>query len=189
MIIIQATVPTCLALSKKHKKTIKQKLLEDEIIPDVIDDIPEAANVTVEFPSGAKVHYGNELTPTQVKDMPTINWSAKNDELYMVVVLCPDAMTRTDHEYRNILYWLVVNIPGKAIDKGETLAEYIGVGPPEDTGLHRYVYLVYAQKDHNIHSNMKIKNDSLVGRPKFSIREFAGQHYSKPVAGKAPIQT
>lgn len=47
--------------------------------------------------------------------------------------------------FREWHHWLVANIPGTAVGKGEALAEYVGSGPPDGTGLHRYVYLVYKQ--------------------------------------------
>ena len=35
----------------------------------------------------------------------------------------------------------MVNIPGNDVAKGEEVATYIGSGPPEGTGLHRYIFL------------------------------------------------
>jgi phosphatidylethanolamine-binding protein (PEBP) family uncharacterized protein len=42
-------------------------------------------------------------------------------------------------------HWVVVNIPGSDVSKGDVLSTYIGAGPPKGTGLHRYVFLVYEQ--------------------------------------------
>ena len=53
----------------------------------------------------------------------------------------PDAPSRADPEFREWRHWLVVNIPGCDVGKGEEVAAYIGAGPPEGTGLHRYVFL------------------------------------------------
>lgn len=39
-----------------------------------------------------------------------------------------------------------MNIPGNDISKGDTVIEYVGAGPPPDTDLHRYVFLVYKQQ-------------------------------------------
>lgn len=46
------------------------------------------------------------------------------------------------------MHWGVVNIPGANVTAGQTIAEYVGAGPPEGTGLHRYVLLVFKQ-EHN----------------------------------------
>lgn len=38
----------------------------------------------VTYPSGVKVEQGNVLTPTQVKDVPSIKWEAENNAFYTV---------------------------------------------------------------------------------------------------------
>lgn len=43
-------------------------------------------------------------------------------------------------------HWLIGNIPGSDIKKGDVLADYRGSGPPEGSGLHRYVFLVFKQE-------------------------------------------
>ena len=53
----------------------------------------------------------------------------------------PDAPSRKDPKYREWRHWLVVNIPGGDVSKGEVCAEYVGAGPPKGTGLHRYIVL------------------------------------------------
>ena len=40
-------------------------------------------------------------------------------------------------------HWLVLNIPGNDVSKGEVRKGYIGSGPPKDTGLHRYTFVLY----------------------------------------------
>lgn len=51
---------------------------------------------------------------------------------------------------REWVHWVRVNIPGDNLpcdgkDGGEDLKAYVGSGPPKDTGLHRYVFLVFKQ--------------------------------------------
>ena len=53
----------------------------------------------------------------------------------------PDAPSRKEPKYREWRHWVVVNIPGGDVSKGEVCAEYVGAGPPKGTGLHRYVIL------------------------------------------------
>jgi phosphatidylethanolamine-binding protein (PEBP) family uncharacterized protein len=66
----------------------------------------------------------------------------------------PDAPSRADPEFREWRHWLVVNIPGCDIDKGEVAAAYIGSGPPEGTGLHRYVFLGKAEPTYPVRVNI-----------------------------------
>lgn len=118
-----------------------------EIAPDVVDKLPPQGGLEVKYPLGVAVEDGNELTPTQVKDEPTVVWEPKQEApLYTLLMVDPDAPTRSDPKYREILHWAVVNIPGNQVNQGQTLAEYIGSGPPKGTGKHRYIFLLYSQQ-------------------------------------------
>lgn len=99
----------------------------------------------INYPSGVSVQQGNELAPTQVKDIPTLVWEADSNDFYTLIMTDPDAPSRADPKFREVRHWTVVNIPGNKVAEGETLIEFIGSGPPKDTGLHRYIFLVYKQ--------------------------------------------
>ncbi|KAK3908481.1 Phosphatidylethanolamine-binding protein-like protein [Frankliniella fusca] len=147
---------------------------KEQISPDVIDKIPsEVAKVS--YPSGASVDLGNELTPTQVKDIPTVSWNADTNAFYTLCMTDPDAPSRKEPTYREWHHWLVGNIPGADVSKGETLSEYVGSGPPEGTGLHRYIFLIFKQSG---------KLTSADNRGCFAIRKFAAKYnLGDPVAG------
>lgn len=57
----------------------------------------------------------------------------------------PDAPSRDKPTFRSFKHWAVINIPGADVGKGDEITEYIGAGPPNGTGLHRYVFLIYKQ--------------------------------------------
>lgn len=118
---------------------------EHQVIPDVIDVVPPAI-AEVKF-GGVEVSSGTVLTPTQTKSPPThLTWPSEDGTLYTLCMTDPDAPSRQKPKFREWHHWLVVNIPGCAVSEGETLSQYVGSGPPKDTGLHRYVYLVFRQK-------------------------------------------
>lgn len=96
-----------------------------------------------------------------MKDIPTVSWNAEASAFYTLcmtgkklylkhvkinflsklklnslLVLDPDAPSRKEPTYREWHHWLVGNIPGADVSKGETLSEYVGSGPPEGTGMH-----------------------------------------------------
>lgn len=77
----------------------------------------------------------------------------------------------------------MVNIPGNKISDGEVLTEYIGSAPPKGSGLHRYVFLLFKQRqklkfDEPHHSNLDGK------RGNFSTEKFAKKYnLGKPIAG------
>lgn len=96
------------------------------------------------------VDLGNELTPTQVKDKPILTWQADKDAYYSLVMVDPDAPSRTNHTLREIRHWLVMNIPGCSVDSGDEVIEFIGSGAMRGTELHRYIFLIYKQPNGKI---------------------------------------
>lgn len=128
---------------------------------------------------------GNELTPTSVRNQPTeIYWPTETQRLYTLCMTDPDAPSRVRPTSGEFKHWLVVNIPGTNVSQGETLAQYVGSGPPAGTGLHRYVFLVYNQPGRiETHEN-PIDDRTIEGRRFFKIRQFAEMHHlGEPVAG------
>lgn len=79
---------------------------------------------------------------------------------------------------------MVGNIPGGDISKGETLSAYVGSGPPEGTGLHRYVFLIYKQSGKLTFDEQRLTNTSGDNRGCFAIKKFADKYkLGDPVAG------
>ncbi len=62
-------------------------------------------------------------------------------------IVDPDAPTRTEPTFREVRHWLVVNIKGNDLSSGTVKYEFIGSGPPKDTGLHRYIFVVFKQPE------------------------------------------
>ncbi|XP_018790299.1 PREDICTED: phosphatidylethanolamine-binding protein homolog F40A3.3-like [Bactrocera latifrons] len=152
------------------------------IVPDIIDNKPKGL-LQVTYPSGVEVELGKELTPTQVKDQPTVRWEAEDNALYTLFMVDPDAPSRAEPIYREILHWLVINIPGNKVAEGQTVAEYRGSGPPEGSGLHRYVFLVFKQSG-KIESTKFIPKTSREGRIKVTTRDSIAKHnLGDPIAG------
>lgn len=107
----------------------------------------------VSYQSGVSANLGNELKPTQVKDKPTLTWEADENAYYTLIFVDPDAPSRANPRNREFRHWLVMNIPGSAVDQGDEVIGFIGSGAPKGTGLHRYIFLIYKQPngiiDHN----------------------------------------
>ncbi|XP_057668960.1 protein D3-like isoform X1 [Diorhabda carinulata] len=162
---------------------LKEKMEKEEVIPDVIDKVPEEVTEVI-YPSGAKVNLGNELTPTQVKDEPVVKWTSDDNAFYTVAMVDPDAPSRKEPKVREVLHWLVGNVRGSDIKSGDVIAEYRGSGPPLNTGLHRYIFLIYKQNNKIEFSEKRIDNRTREGRLNFSIRKFAEKYnLGQPVAG------
>ncbi|XP_066598716.1 protein D2-like isoform X2 [Prorops nasuta] len=160
-----------------------EALKTHEVIPDVIDEIP-ASVLDVTYSGNLTVEIGKELTPTQVKDPPNVKWDADANTFYTLCMTDPDAPSRKEPKFREWHHWLVGNIPGSDILKGDVLSAYIGSGPPEGSGLHRYVFILYKQPKKLNFDEKRLTNRSSANRAQFSIRKFAAKHnLGNPIAG------
>lgn len=63
-----------------------------------------------------------------------MKWNAESGALYTLCMTDPDAPSRQNPKFREWHHWLVGNIPGSDIAKGDTLSAYVGSGPPQGTG-------------------------------------------------------
>ncbi|XP_025203864.1 protein D3-like isoform X2 [Melanaphis sacchari] len=167
----------------EHKFNVRQAMQNQQVIPDVIPVAPKEI-LQVNYASGKKALLGNELTPTEVKDLPSVSWNADPNSFYLLCLTDPDAPSRAEPTIREWHHWLVGNIPGKNVSLGETLSEYLGSGPPPEAGIHRYVFLVYKQPSKLSFDEPRLNNRSVEHREKFSINKFALKYnLGTPVAG------
>ncbi|XP_058812159.1 protein D3-like [Topomyia yanbarensis] len=181
--LLFALIVTVLACQSVAQEGPSSAFVGNGIIPDVIAVAPPAI-VKVSFPSGHEVNLGNELTPTQVKDQPSVSWDADPNALYTLIMTDPDAPSRAKPKMREWKHWLITNIPGSDVASGETIAEYISSAPPEDSGSHRYIFLVYKQPAGKIQFDEPKQSNRNPNRGKFQAAEFARKYnLGTPVAG------
>lgn len=73
-----------------------------QVVPDVVPVAPiDIATIT--YVSGVSCNAGNELTPRQVKDIPKVEWNADASTLYTLCMTDPDAPSRQDPIYREVI--------------------------------------------------------------------------------------
>jgi phosphatidylethanolamine-binding protein (PEBP) family uncharacterized protein len=105
---------------------------------------------------------------------------------YVLMMIDPDAKSRVSPTVSPIRHWLIVNIPGSAllagdvgggpvggpaVGQGTVLSEYHPPGPPNQTGYHRYGFLLFKQP------NATLTYASLpTNIAHFHFRAFAQQH-------------
>lgn len=153
------------------------------VVPEIISVSPQIF-MEILYPTGAIAKTGNELTPSQVNDIPLIYWKADAEQFYTVIMLAPDSPTRDNPIYGNIVHWLIVNVPGHRVEEGQTVCEYLGSIPPPDTGMHRYLFLVYKQKNRINYTEDYIPYNNYSGRKFFSLVKLVRKYYlSDPIAG------
>lgn len=90
------------------------------------------------------VYNGNRLYAKDAIEKPQVTWKPKSTEkkeFYTLVFTNLDGHLKEDDA--EVLHWFVGNIPGNQIDQGETLCSYLPPFPPNGTGWHRCVFLLY----------------------------------------------
>lgn len=74
-----------------HSNTDQLDILTDFIKNDIVQDLDllsaPSEFVNVSYSSGKSVHLGNVLTPTEVKDQPTLSFAAKKGIYYTVLLV------------------------------------------------------------------------------------------------------
>ncbi|XP_069112763.1 large ribosomal subunit protein mL38-like [Argopecten irradians] len=100
-------------------------------------------NVCYEYDSESVtvVYNGNTIPPSEAEAVPQIEYDFVADKFYTLTLTAPDShLQDNDSEY---LHWLVGNIPGDDVSKGEELCSYLPPFPVRGTGFHRYVFMLY----------------------------------------------
>lgn len=64
--------------------SVLQKFISEGIVSDIIDEAPQNV-LKVTYSSGGIVN-GVELTPTQVKDQPQVDWVAEAGAYYTLIL-------------------------------------------------------------------------------------------------------
>merc|ERR1711994_360714 len=157
------------------------KFESDEINKDMKITTP-ASLLKVSY-NGVDISPGQVMTPTQVQDQPVLSWEVEEGAFYTVIMNDPDAKSRAEPMFREWHHWMVGNIPGNNVSAGETLSAYVGSGPPEGTGLHRYVFLVYKQPSKLPFDGVPRLGLTPDQRPNHKAAEFAAKHGLQLIAG------
>ncbi|XP_013403127.1 protein D2 isoform X2 [Lingula anatina] len=97
----------------------------------------------------------------------------------------PDAPSRENPKFGEWHHWLITNIPGNSVSQGDVMSEYVGAGPPKDTGLHRYVFLLFKQSGgkQTFEGLHKLTNRSGNNRKSWKVRDFAKKYNLQLLAG------
>ncbi|CAN7985434.1 unnamed protein product, partial [Ixodes hexagonus] len=137
--------------SHRHASPAATNLLEtSHIVPDVICAVPQGV-VHVKY-SNAEVCMGNTISPQEARNKPEVTFDAQGQSPpFALVMVDPDAPSRSNPIYRSWLHWLTVNAPSsERFSEGEETVPYNGPSPPPGSGPHRYVFLLMAQNGKNI---------------------------------------
>ncbi|CAA7394655.1 unnamed protein product [Spirodela intermedia] len=147
-----------------------RQLVKARVIPDVINLFVPSAKLEVKY-SAIRVVNGLLIPPSAAAKTPSVRIHSRRRspvDLYTLIVADPDAPSPSNSTLREILHWLVVNIPRGNVTRGEELVPYVGPAPP--IGVHRYVFSLFRQKKPL--KGVKVPT----GRALFRTRRFAADN-------------
>ncbi|XP_070821154.1 phosphatidylethanolamine-binding protein 4 isoform X3 [Chaetodon trifascialis] len=116
---------------------------------------------------------------------PQIYFSgAQKKKMYVLVMVDPDAPSRTKPTSAHWRHWLVVDMQGSALKnghiKGTTLTEYAPPTPPQETGFHRYQFMLFEQLPD---APVSLTEREKSSRGKWDLEAFIRRfHLGEPVA-------
>ncbi|XP_034473662.1 putative odorant-binding protein A5 [Drosophila innubila] len=173
----------CLTRAEHDELNVRRIMKEMEVIPDVIKEPPKEL-LKMRFENDLEIVEGKVYTPAELKFQPKLEWNADAQSYYTIVMLSPDAPSRENPMYRSWLHWLVVNVPGKDVAKGQLISEYYGPLPLKDSGLCRYVALVYQQSDKLNFEEKQMDLKSAEDHSNFDVQKFTQKYVmNDPLAG------
>ncbi|XP_043703040.1 protein MOTHER of FT and TFL1-like [Telopea speciosissima] len=121
-----------------------QSLVISRVIGDVIDMFSPSVSMSVKY--GIKdVSNGCDIKPSMATNPPHIVISGHHDDLFTLVMTDPDAPSPSEPSMRELVHWIVVNIPGGTNPtRGKEILAYSC--PRPQLGIHRFVFVLFKQK-------------------------------------------
>ncbi|XP_076286146.1 mitochondrial ribosomal protein L38 [Lasioglossum baleicum] len=117
-----------------------QHLFKDAYFKPVV---PLEIDYQVQDDEFVRVYTGNVIKPSEAREPPNVNYSAKDDTLWTLIMSTPDGnLQKWNSEY---CHWFVGNIPGNAVEKGEQIVDYMKPIPSRGIGYYRYIFVLYKQ--------------------------------------------
>ncbi|XP_072938538.1 large ribosomal subunit protein mL38 [Epargyreus clarus] len=116
------------------------------------------------------VFTGNVIKPLEASKQPIVNFESDNEALWTLALTNLDGhLKENDKEY---VHWLVANIPGNHVEKGDTIVDYLRPFPLKGTGYHRYVFVIYKQNGKVTYEVPKVVASSSLDDRTFVTREW-----------------
>ncbi|KAH6638647.1 phosphatidylethanolamine-binding protein, partial [Truncatella angustata] len=180
-------------------------LKKAEIIPTVIDDFLPTLIMGAQWSSKDYAELGNTLEVKKVRDEPTITLNGSStfspnlcraSTTYTVTLTDPDAPSRDNPKWAEMCHFIATGLVLSSSAGGscthvqlsnlKDIMPYKPPGPPEKTGKHRYVFLVFAPANGTSEAlNLTKPADRQhwgTGKERHGVRDWAHLNGLVPVA-------
>jgi phosphatidylethanolamine-binding protein (PEBP) family uncharacterized protein len=173
---------------KKHQEkmaatTLIDSLTSASLLPSRIipQNFTPTYDVSVSFPTKSPSN-GSLVRVSEVKETPTISFSPISDsnsaQSFTFFLIDPDAPTPDDPKFAYWRHWVVTNIPSSAkdISEGKTLTQYLAPGPKDESGPHRYLFLLFTEPQGFSIEKADVGGEEFVDRRSFKADEFVSKY-------------
>jgi len=173
---------------------IRDILLDNEIIGDVLDDFEPSYYIDLAYPKFHEpVMLGNDIPVKAVSKRPTFSFHAitppveDSNSTFTLILTDPDATSRDNPKLSEQCHWIMTNlttpipswfVPQKLME-GE-LESYLPPAPPKKTGKHRYVFVLLEGETADLKAP-KERPHWGYGKVRHGIRDWAEEHDLKVV--------
>ena len=114
-----------------------------------------SGSFSVAYPGGGGFTPGKALPAPLTCEPPTVCYKAEHGssaKRYTLIMTDPDAPDRAAHAFREFVHFVVSDITAESLaaggaPEGTTVLDYLGVGAPCKSGMHRYVILLFVQPE------------------------------------------
>lgn len=137
--------------------------------------------LNVSFPSKSPTN-GSLVRVSDVKERPTVSFSpaanTASAQSFTFILIDPDAPTPDDPKFAYWRHWVITNIRSSAKDvsEGNTLTQYLAPGPKDESGPHRYLFLLFKEPEGFSIEKSDVGGEEFVERRSFGAKEFVEKH-------------
>jgi hypothetical protein len=143
--------------------TLLASLRTASLLPSPLIPASFAPSYKLSVSFGAFAPQNGELARVgQVKDEPRVTFEriggagekGEDEERFTFAMLDPDAPTPADPKFAFWRHWVVASIPSSTsseseaeaeVSAGRTLTPYLAPGPKDESGPHRYLFLLFRE--------------------------------------------
>ena len=154
-----------------------------------VSEVKEAPTICISVPPSSSSSSGKDDDGASAPATTTLQ-----QKLYTFMLIDPDAPTPDDPKFGYWRHWVVTSIPGPtsgsdlesssldAVRTGRTLTQYLAPGPKDESGPHRYLFLLFLEPEGLHLKKGDVGGEEFVDRRSFRAEELV-ERYGLRLAG------
>ncbi|CAF1463979.1 unnamed protein product [Rotaria sordida] len=150
----------------------------------------EANQIIIQY-QDKRIHDEDLLKKADTQIAPHVQINLKTDPkmpFFTLLMVDPDAPQRGNEIAGPWLHWIKASFKENYVNSGTTLADYQGPTPPDGTGPHQYIFLLYkSATDEIVFDSGTIGVNDSKKRKQFQLQKFEKNNNLKLIAATSFI--